>query len=250
MVTGLATFALLWLVAMVWIAADNNVLGVHFFFTHLGKEKAGGWPRRFYWKFGWRLAVLTGLQLGILASVVLFARSAFASDSLGGQLVGIAALALMVVAIVVQHPRFHPFFRWEKRRRARTACRQLADVVHQFEVCQSVEDFTDRAEYPTQKGWLACHPRGASPWWPGVVPVAYFRRDGQTCVMFPVDWETFVAWQLPSDFSGPGEDLPFEGPHGTTFRLKKTAPLRASAQWTLLYTVIDFGLLREIGDAA
>ncbi len=64
---------------MAWIAVDNDVLGVPYFFRHIGEAKSHGWPAKFYWVFGWRLMVLVSMQVGMVASVIEFERAVWAT---------------------------------------------------------------------------------------------------------------------------------------------------------------------------
>lgn len=91
---------------------------------------------------------------------------------------------------------------------------------------------------------MARHPRGDD-WWPDVVPVAYLLPDTMSSIIFPIDFTSFVAWRLPSEFVRSGELLPFEGPSGSTFKLRKVTRVRGCPHWTLLRTDPNFG---EIGD--
>ncbi|HVT26865.1 MAG TPA: hypothetical protein VHE81_02495 [Lacipirellulaceae bacterium] len=232
---------------MIWIAIDNDLLGVSYCFWHLGED----WPRRYYWIFGWRLIALAVLEASIGISVFCFIRAAISSGSTIRLVIGLAVLSLMAVAFVFQRPKFHPYFKWQMRKRAISACRALGHVVQQFEDRKTFDEFTDAAEYATREGWSPRHPRGAGPWWPEVVPVAYVRRDGGTSVIFPVDWELFIGWKLPRDFVLPPNCLPFEGPQGSKFTLTKVVPLKRYPGWTILYAQADYGELdRRVDDAA
>lgn len=91
MATWSAVFFGLWLLSMAWIAVDNDLLGVPYFFRHLGEAKSQGWPPRFYWIHGWRLVAVVTIQVGMIVSVVQFERAAWATTWPHFALVGVGA---------------------------------------------------------------------------------------------------------------------------------------------------------------
>jgi hypothetical protein len=94
------------------------------------------------------------------------------------------------------------------------------------------------AEYVVSNGWTAWHPRGddwcTNELWSDIVPVAYFRKGTENSLVIPIDWEHFLAWNIPPVCFVPGQCLPFHGPDTSTFTIKRVSRLIGRQHWSVV----------------
>lgn len=228
----------LWLFSMAWTAVDGEARTISYVIWHLAKRKS--WPSEpgFLWGTWWRLITMAALQVGMLATLFGFTWNAWADAWSPPSAIGIGLGGLFMMSF--QHPSLHPYFEWRRRRIAAKVCHQLDPIALQLEELKMVNSLTQAAEYQTEDGWLARHPLGDTYWTPDAVPVAYILPERRS-VIFPIDFEYFVAWKLPSNLAQRGNQLPFEGPYSSTFKVRNAAKLRGCPNWTLLRTDMDDG---------
>lgn len=239
-------YALLLLLTLLWIACDRetacvfDVFGKSFYYVWY--ESGERW--RILLTYGWRLAALCSLILlnGILACRVLVENPL----QLGSE-VHVIVFAAMIAGSVAVFPWIYVAERFRWRRKLRSTARQLSDFAERLVTDSDFAETLRRADYDTKAPWTAWHPNQeqweAKQFFQGVVPVAYVRNDSIQSVLFPVDWQTFLAWHLPPNVIAPGRDLPFHGALESSFRVKSVTRLRGCPDWNVIATEMQSELM-------
>ncbi len=235
----LFTYTLLMLLAMLWIMKDAETI---YIFDVFGKnfcyvwfESGQRWTHIF--TYGWRMVVLCLLVLLIcLLSYRIYLEDLFE----------IGPAARLTVFVVLLAASFAPFpwiylahrLRWQRQFRA--TAQRLDDFVNaaidESERARSLE----RAEYRTDEPWTAWHPK-QDEWksnrlWDGLVPVVYLRDAPYRSAIFPIDWETFFAWNIAADCVRVNSDLPVHGAFDSSFRVESVQAIRGIPNWWLVRT--------------
>ena len=234
----LIAYALLTLLALTWIASDAETI---YIFDVFGKNFRYVWFESGQrWKhvsaYGWRLAVVCSLVvLNVILSYRIYAVNPFDLGS-AFQLSVAAALAAAsftpIPSIYVAH-----HLRWQHQ--IRSAAFRLTELVESVTVDSDPEQTFDRANYKTKEPWTAWHPTlerwRADDVWRGLVPVLYLRKEPRS-TLIPIEPETFLAWNIPSDCIRINNNLPFCGALDSSFRVKSMTPIRGCPNWWLVRT--------------
>jgi hypothetical protein len=238
----LIAYTLLMLLALLWIAKDAetiyvfDVFGRNFHYVWF--ESGQRWTHVF--TYGWRLVAICSLVLfnGILAYRI-FATDLFAIDPTVRRIV----LVAMIVASCAPIPWIYiaNHLRW--RRHIRSTALRLSDFAKRITADSDLAKMLDRADYNTDEPWTAWHP-SQNDWksgdsnrlWDGLIPVVYVRNDSLRSALFPIDWETFLAWNIPADCARINNDLPVHGALDSSFRVESVQLLRGCLNWCLVRT--------------
>lgn len=234
----LIAYALLTLLALIWIASDVHSIGI---FDVFGRNIHWVWFEsgqrwKFLARYGWRLAVLSSfVVLNIVLSYRIYVANPF---DLG------TALLLFMFATLVS-ASFAPIpwvyvaheLRWQHQIRS-TAFR-LSGFVESVTADTDLGRTWDRSNYETNEPWTAWHPTlerwRADDWWRALVPVLYLNKDSRS-TLIPIEPETFLAWNIPTDSIGINKDLPVCGAHGSSFQVKSVRAIRGCPNWWLVRT--------------
>jgi len=234
----LIAYALLTQLAVLWIAKDTETIYV---FDVFGKsfryvwfESGQRWTHVF--TYGWRLAALCSfVVLNVVLSYRMYANNPF-DLGLAFQLIVFAVLLAAsftpIPWIYVAHQ-----FRWQRQMRS-TALR-LSDFVESVTADSDVGRTLDRADYETEEPWTAWHPTQerlrSDRLWDGLVPVLYLRKDSRSALI-PIDWATFLAWNIPDDCVRINSDLPVHGALDSSFRVESVQDFGGCPNWWLVRT--------------
>jgi hypothetical protein len=233
----LVGYFLLSVTGVLWIALDAetayifDVFGknIDFMWRHSGQR----W--KFTFMYGWRLLALV-LLIGVC--IYLAWPLAFAvSNARGTAIIVLVGLALIPFSLL---PWIYIANGIRFRRTLRNTARQLTPIVNELAAASDISTILDKADYRLDPPWSAWHPKDVDDW-PQVVPVAYVRTEPTPTVVFPYDWETFLAWNLGDQLSNSGTNLPFNGPGETTFKLRCITPLVGVPEWSLVYAEMEIG---------
>ncbi len=240
----LVSYWVLLAAGLLWIALDAETA---YIFDVFGKNfDYMWWHSGHRWKitfmYGWRLLAVT-LLIAVCAYMAWLLASA-ASNGRAGTLLLFGTLSFIPLCLL-------PWINFANRKRfqlfLRNTAKQLTPVAQYIATNPNVSAMLDDADYRTDPDWSVWHPKSIDDW-PAIVPVAYAHARPAATVLFPVDWENFLAWKLGDQLPTPGSVLPFNGPGDSTFTLLSVSPLRGVPDWSLVHA--DFQLDNETTEGA
>jgi hypothetical protein len=241
----LDVYILLTLLALLWIAYDVetiyifDVFGKNFHYVWF--DSGQRWTHLF--TYGWRLAVIcTFVLLNGVLSYRFYAANPF---QLGPSLHVIVA-AIMLVASFAAIPWIYVAHRLRWQRRIHWTASQLSEFITRITAAPDLEHTLQRADYDTDAPWTAWHPNQKD-WqsdadrdlWSGLVPVVYVRNAPPRAALFPIDWEMFLAWNVPIEVSEVNKNLPIHGPCDSSFCVESVKQVRGCPNWSLITTEIQ-----------
>ncbi len=238
----LVAYVLLILLAMLWIAKDTETI---YIFDLFGKnfhyvwfESGQRWTHVF--TYGWRLAILCSLTVltGILSYRIYVVNPCGITPALQ-----VIILLGMLTASIAPIPWIYIAHRLRWQRQIRATALRLSEFAERVTAEADPAQMLDRANYDTDEPWAAWHP-AQDEWksddcnslWGGLVPVVYVRNDSHRSALFPIDWETFLAWNISADCARINNDLPVHGALGSSFRVEFIQRLRGCPNWCLVHT--------------
>ena len=183
--------------------------------------------------------MLTLVGLGIAVTVRFFEQNPFGvgqfsrTIAFGTMLIG--SLGLLSFPHVVAQVRF--------RRRLFLKASELSKLASLWASEDEALRQLESADYHTDGGWTAWHPHESN-WqqdkcWAGIVPVVYLRREPVSSLIVPVDWEYFLAWNLPIETVIRGHCLPVHGPGQTTFNIDAAYELKGRPGWSVIRAQLE-----------
>jgi hypothetical protein len=234
LVLPLVGFFALLVAGLVWIAVDADTA---YIFDVFGKNFNYVWHQsgrrwKYTFMYGWRLIALL-----LLISACAYLAWLWAS-SLSWTPASLTVFAVMTAMGICLVPWIKIASRLRFQRKLRSTAVALTPVAQQLAATADISSVLDEARYATAPNWSAWHPKSAKDW-PVVVPVAYVHAPPSATVLFPLDWECFLAWNLLDQLPTLGSALPFHGPCDSTFLLRRVTPLRGVDNWSLVYA--EFG---------
>ncbi len=235
----LIAYALLTLLAMLWIAKDVETI---YIFDVFGKsfhyvwfESGQRWTHVF--TYGWRLIALCSfLLLNALLSYRICADNAFDVRPA----VQLVLFAVMLSVSILPVPWIYVAHRLRWQRMIRATAIRLAGIVERTTVDSDLSQAFDPAVYKTEEPWTAWHPKQgewkANKLWDGLVPVVYLHNGPDRSALFPIDWEIFLAWNIPGNCVRINSDLLVHGALESSFRVESVEELRGCPNWWLVRT--------------
>ncbi|MCA9178801.1 MAG: hypothetical protein KDB14_30270 [Planctomycetales bacterium] len=232
----LLAYTLLAFLAMLWILKDGET---YYIFDVFGESFHYVWfvsgQRWIYlFAYGWRLIALCSfVLLNALLSCRIYADNGFDIGPAAQR----ALLALMLFVSILPVPWIYVAHRLRCRRNILAIAKRLSGVAERAtgdpRLCFEL------ADYETEEPWTAWHPTQgewkANGLWDGLVPVVYLCNDGdRSAAVFSIDWETFLAWNIPSNCIRKNNDLPVHGPLESSFRVAAAQKLRGCPNWWLV----------------
>lgn len=235
----LAIYILLTLAAVIWILLDAETACV---FDVYGNSFRYVWfesPHRWaeLMTYGWRLAVLcSAVVLGWLLAGRVYTANPFDV----GPAIRVGVAAAMLVGSLASLPWIYIAHRIRWHRRIRRTALQLTELAGRITSDAVFLQSLERADYETDAPWTGWHPKEehwrSEQLWSLLVPMAYLHNESNRSVLFPVDWETFLGWNVPDEITRTDGALPFHGPDGSSFRVKSIRQLRGCPDWVVIDT--------------
>lgn len=239
----LITHLLLTLSAVLWIARDAET--AYIFEAFCGESFHYGWyesPKRWNYVFtyGWRLVLLCSFT-GI---IVIVSCRFFASNPLQlGRATLVGVFALLLVGAFAPIPWINLAHRLRLEQRLRTTALRLTNIIDRVAAKCDLPESLRRADYSCDESWSGWHPKTdemqSNQWWEGILPIVYVWNESITSAVFPVDFETWLAWNVPARLFQINSEFPFHGPHHLSFRVKSRRELRGLSHWTVIETKIE-----------
>jgi hypothetical protein len=241
MMSLLVAYALLLLLAILWIARDSetiyifDVFGRNFHYVWF--DSGQRW--KYVFTYGWRLVALCSLVFlnGLLSYRI------YTVDPLEvGPAVQFMMFAVLLAASLTPIPWIYIAHRLRWQRRIRATVPGLVRFLEGTAIDSALAQTLDRADYNTDAPWTAWHPKHdeweSNEMWDALLPVVYLRNDPGRSALFPIDWETFLAWNIPADCVRINSDLPVHGAFDSSFRVESVQQLRGCPNWWLVRTEI------------
>lgn len=204
------------LITLFWIVLDKNAIAAF----EISKWHLHGTARDMgiYWEWFLQSVLRAALLIscvvgGAAVSVLMLQQNAWglgwaARTSLFAVMLA-CSIALFAMPHVAAHIRLRRFL-YQKA----TELIRLASMLSTDDgICRRLESVSQGTEaFGGVDGWSAWHPRheewSEESFWSGLVLVVYLNRDGETSLIFPVDFGHFLAWNLPDGSVTPGELMP------------------------------------------
>jgi hypothetical protein len=227
---------------LLWITLDAETA---YIFDVFGKQFDYMWYHsgqrwKFTFMYGWRLLTLV-LLIAVCAYLAWLLVSAISDWR--------AAAILLFVTLTVIPLCLLPWIKAASRIRFQrilhNRAKQLTPVAQSLAAAQDISAILDDAQYRTEPDWSSWHPKSIDDW-PEIVPVAYVHSPPAVTILFPVDWDTFLAWKLLGQLPDAGSLLPFNGPFDSTFVLRQVRPLHGEPDWTLVHAELLLNKERRV----
>lgn len=235
----LIAYVVLSLIAMIWIARDEETSRVfHIFgngFSYVWFESGQRWAYLF--KYGWRLAVLCLLVVlnGVL-SIQYYRENAWGFSPTAQLGFSLSMLACSLVPI----PWIYGSSQLRWTRRLDSIIRRLDLFVNNDTDWSELESNLQPAAYNTLGCWTAWHPNTEAwqkSWlWNDLLPVMYIQNSSSRSALFTIDWKTFLAWKVSEEDLQVNGQLPVHGALDSTFRVKSKTVVNDLANWCLIKT--------------
>lgn len=235
----LIAYTLLIVVAMLWIARDAETI---YIFDVFGKnfryvwfESGQRWTHVF--TYGWRLVALCLL---ILFNGLLSYRIYVVNPLMIGPAAQLTMFAILLVASFSPIPWIYQAQRLRWKRQICFTAQRLDDFVNAATGESELALTLDRADYRTDETWTAWHPKQdewkSNKLWDSLIPVVYFRNAPYRSALFPIDWEAFLVWNIPTDCVRVHRDLPVHGACDASFRVQSVQAIPGIPNWWLVRT--------------
>ena len=232
----LGLYVLVILVALSWVALDNNATSAFEIFNRHLHPTARQMGMYWEWAFGSLARVIflaTLVMLGIVASTWMQQQNPWGfgwivRNTIFGFML-CSSLALFAMPRLSVHLRLKRFLYFKAA--------ELAELVSIISSEEGVRQHLEPAEldvFDGVDGWTAWHPCedewNEDPIWVGLTPVIYLHQNAGPSLIVPVDFEHFLAWQLPAGSVAPGNLMPI-CPH---FSVKMVYDLRGRDGWSVV----------------
>lgn len=202
------------LIAISWVVLDDNAVAAFEIFNRCLHSTAR--HMGIYWKWLVQTFLRAALLLscvisGVVAATWIWQRNPWDLPWLGKTFV-FAAMLVCSIAISAM-PHLTAYFRLRHFLHFKAA--ELTNLALNLSSSEGVRQHLEPADnraFRGVEGWTAWHPRQER-WheeacWTGLVPLAYLHQDQQTSLIVPVDFEYFLAWNLPQGSVLPGKLMP------------------------------------------
>lgn len=250
----LVAYIVLTFLVVLWIAWDSeticifDVFGKSFHYVWFDSGKR--WT--FLFAYGWRLAVVCTV---VLVNTGLCYRLYAANPFQLGAPIHALAFAIMFAGSFTAIPWIYMAERIRWRRQVHRAALRLTELAKRMTTDQDYVQTLQRADYATEEPWTAWHPNDhewqteeGKQFWSDLLPVVYVRDDSHGAVVFPIDFESFLGWNIPGELGRVDSELPFRGPFDASFRVKSVWPLRGCSGWCLIRTEMRSELDARLDD--
>ena len=209
-----ALYLLATLIALAWIAVDDNAVAAFEVFKRRLHSTARdmGIYREWLAPQLMRATLLTScVSIGVVAATSMRFHNPWdlgwlGRTSLFGIMLGFS-ITLLAMPHLSTHLRLKQFLNCKAT--------ELSQLVPEVSTVDGIRQYLEPAELDTfdgEDGWTAWHPCRETwdkdPFWEGLTPVVYLYQYPAASLIVPVDFEHFLAWRLPAGSVTPGECMP------------------------------------------
>ncbi len=233
--------------ACLWVTVDKDARGAFECLSkmlHSTARSMGIYGQFLCYSAGRLLVLLTLVLLAVSAAFGVLHHNPLGLSPNGRGLIFVGmilgAAAITVLPWLASRLRF--------ARLLRSVAAEFEDMVVSLPLGQERSSHWDVAQYDTTNGWTAWHPKQATferdGVWSAIVPLFFVGSGTQPSVMYPIDFEYFLAWRLPNDLK-PGDTMPFFA-WKTDFLVKSVTPLRGRPGWSVVRADMELEDIDEL----
>jgi len=239
----LGAYLLLVLIALSWVALDNNATAAFEILNSCLHRTAR--DMGMYWKWLLQSLLRAALLITLVVTGVVAAAWILQQNPWGLGWLGKASLfAVMLTCSLALFalPHLSAYLRLKRFLSFKAAeLVKLVSIVSSEEGVRQHLVQADLGVFGGVDGWTAWHPReegwNEEPFWSGLDPVVYLHQDAEVSFIVPVHMASsyFLAWNLPSGSVTPGNLMPIS-PRCAT---KAVSDLRGRKGWSVVHAEFD-----------